>query len=97
MVGPFLVSVVAMVLLSLAVTAASVVAMALSLVVTAASVSVSLFEPYLGGAECAVRAQLLEGVAAAKAVTARLAPWVPVVSALAPPLLCGPRASTAPG
>jgi hypothetical protein len=70
MVGPFLVSVVAMVLLSLAVTAASVVAMVLSLVVTAASVSVPLFEPSLGGAECAVRAQLLEGVAAAKAVTA---------------------------
>lgn len=96
MVGPFLVSVVAMVL-PLAVTAASVVAMVLSLAVTAASVSVPLFEPSLGGAECAVRAQLLGGVAEAKVVMARLVPWVPAISALAPPLLCGPPVSTAPG
>ena len=92
MVGPFLVSVVAMVL-PLAVMAASVVAMVLSLAVTAASVSV----PSLGGAECAVRAQLLGGVAEAKVVMARLVPWVPAISALAPPLLCGPPVSTAPG
>ena len=92
MVGPFLVSVVAMVL-PLAVMAASVVAMVLSLVVTAASVSV----PSLGGAECAVRARLLGGVAEAKVVMARLVPWVPAISALAPPLLCGPPVSTAPG
>ena len=94
MVGPFLVSVVAMVL-PLAVTAASVVAMVLSLAVTAASVSVPLFEPSLGGAECAVRAQLLGGVA--EVVMARLVPWVPAISALAPPLLCGPPVSNAPG
>ena len=95
MVGPFLVSVVAMVL-PLAVTAASVVAMVLSLAVTAASVLVPLFEPSLGGAECAVRAQLFGGVAEAKVVMARLVSWVPAISALTPPLLCGPPASTAP-
>lgn len=82
--------------LPLAVTAASVVAMVLSLAVTAASVLVPLFEPSLGGAECAVRAQLFGGVAEAKVVMARLVSWVPAISALTPPLLCGPPASTAP-